>query len=288
MPPVPSTRPAVDAARLALACLDLTSLKGDEDDAAIDALADKAAHSAGAPAALCVYVNRVARARLALDRRGLGVVRVATVVSFPLGDASPGALADQIDEALGEGANEIDMVLPWRALKAASVGGVTGAGATGVHPLHGLDAASAEAACRGAVEAARAACGALPLKVILETGLLHDAALIRRAAEIAVDAGADFIKTSTGKAAVHATPDAAQTMLEVIVERGARCGLKVAGGVQTLADAQQYLALVDVACGADWAHPARLRFGASSLWPALIDAIEGRSPGSAAEPAASY
>jgi deoxyribose-phosphate aldolase len=261
-----SDRTDADLARLALSCLDLTSLRGDEDRGAIEALADRAAAAVGAPAALCVYPAWVPAARAVLDRRGCPRVRVATVVSFPLGDASPQRVADDIAQALADGADEIDLVLPWRALKAAADGVA----------LHGLDMASAEAACRASVQAARAACGPRLLKVILETGELGDPGLVERACHLALDAGADFLKTSTGKARVHATPEAVTVMARVLAAAGGgRVGLKVAGGVQTIEDVRRYVDIVESQLGPAALVPQRLRFGASSLWPALAAAAAG-------------
>ena len=105
------------AARLALACLDLTSLKDDADAAGADALAARAATPFGAPAALCVWPRAVAAARRGLDARGLAAVRIATVVNFPQGEDEPATVAAQIDAARALGADEIDVVLPWRALR---------------------------------------------------------------------------------------------------------------------------------------------------------------------------
>ncbi len=266
-----------------MACLDLTSLRGDEDEAAIAALCNKAADPCGAPAALCVYPAQVAAARRGLDARGLQQVKVATVVSFPLGVASPEALGDEIAAALRLGADEIDMVLPWRALRAAFDGGMVSRHHERPVPLQGLSAHSAEAACRASVHAARAACGHRPLKVIIESGELKDPGLIQTAARIAVEEGADFVKTSTGKASVHATPDAVAAMLKAMP---AHVGLKVAGGVQTLVDVQRYLDLVLAARGADGLTPSRLRFGASSLWPALAASLAGGGASTAAPGAA--
>ena len=267
--PDPAAEPMDDreVARQALATLDLTSLKGDEDPAAIDALVERAALPAGAPAALCVYPAWVARARRGLTARGLGSVRVATVVGFPRGDASPAQLTLEIERALESGADEIDMVLPWRALKAAADG----------QALEGLTVEAADGAARAAVAAARLACGPRPLKVILESGELASDALVERAADLALEEGADFIKTSTGKASVHATPTAVQTMLRALGRHEARtgraAGLKVAGGVQTLAEARLYLDRARSAWGPAPIGPQRWRFGASSLWPVLVEAL---------------
>lgn len=241
-----------EAARTALACLDLTSLKDDDSEASIEALAARANTPHGAPAALCVWPRFVATARRALDAQGLDAVRVATVVNFPRGEDDASAVAHQIAQARACGADEIDAVLPHAALRAD-------------------DVARAQAVLR----AAREASGALPLKVILETGELKTPALIRQASELALDAGADFLKTSTGKVAVNATPEAVAVMLEAIAARGAKVGLKVAGGVASLADVERYLALAAPVYGARGLTPATLRFGASSLLPVLLAALKG-------------
>lgn len=252
--------PALDtpqqAARLALHCLDLTSLGDHDSEASIEALAARAKTGHGAPAALCVHARFVATARRSLQRLGLAGVRVATVVNFPHGAAAPAAVAGEIEAALAAGADEIDAVFPWRALMA----GDAQAGADLVR------------ACRRACDALRAG---VPLKVILETGELREPRLIRQASELAAQEGADFLKTSTGKVPVNATPQAVAVMLEVIAPQRERVGLKVAGGLASVADVQRYLALARQACGDDWLTPRSLRFGASSLLPVLLAALEG-------------
>jgi deoxyribose-phosphate aldolase len=247
------------AAQIALGCLDLTSLKDDDTPESIAALARRAATPHGPPAALCVYPRFVGIARRALDAQGLGQVRVATVVDFPRGDGTPQQVAHETAAAIASGADEIDVVFPWRALR------------------DGDPRAGAETLAR-----CREAAGRAPLKVILETGELREAHWIRAASETAIAAGADFLKTSTGKVAVNATPEAATVMLEAIVAHGARVGLKVAGGVATLADVRRDLALAAAAYGAARLAPDTLRFGASSLLPVLLAALDGR-PAQAAE-----
>ena len=230
-----------DLAQRALAALDLTSLGEDDTPATIDALCASALGAGGPPAAVCVYPEHVTTARRALDARGLEAVRVATVANFPDGAADAARASRETRRAVAAGADEVDVVLPWRAIVA--------------HDLAG--ARALVAACR---EAARGR----GLKVILETGELREAAAIRTASELALEAGADFIKTSTGKVPVNATPAAARVMLEVIRDRGAG-GLKVAGGVRRLDDAATYFALADEILGPEWASPARFRIGASGL-----------------------
>src|SRR5581483_2842209 len=132
------------------------------------------------------------------------------------------------------------------------------------------------------VEAVRAAVPAPHrLKVILETGELKQPAAIAEACRVALAGGADFLKTSTGKVAQGATPEAATIMLEAICAGGASVGLKVAGGVRSVADAGTYLALADAAMGPQWATPSTFRFGASGL----LDALEAALAGAPARPA---
>lgn len=244
----------LDAARLALRCLDLTSLKDDDSDASIVELARKAATPHGAPAALCVYPQFVPAALRGLAAQGLDEVRVATVVNFPHGESAADEVVRHIHAVKAAGAHEIDLVFPWRALLAGNA-----------------------QAGRDLVTRCKQACGDAPLKVILETGELRAARHIRAASEIALEAGADFLKTSTGKVPVNATPDAVAVMLDVIGADGCRAGLKVAGGLSTLADVKQYLALAAATYGQQRLSSATLRFGASSLLQVLLAAIEGRS-----------
>jgi deoxyribose-phosphate aldolase len=119
------------------------------------------------------------------------------------------------------------------------------------------------------------------LKVILETGELREHSLIEAASRIAIEAGADFIKTSTGKTPVSATPEAAEIMLDAIRRSGRPVGLKPSGGIRTLADAALYLGLADRIMGAGWATPRTFRIGASSVFDALVGVIEGRDGASA-------
>ena len=235
-----------------LAVLDLTSLGEDDDRARIEALCDAANTPHGVPAALCVYPEWIATCRRRLHDLGLQQVQVATVVNFPEGAADPGRVHRETRRALAAGAHEIDVVLPWRHLQAGDA-----------------------AAARSVLQACREACGLQArMKVILETGALETEALTREAAGIALDAGADFLKTSTGKVAVNATPEAAQILLQATHARGGQCGFKAAGGIRTLADAAGYFALADDILGPHWATPARFRFGASSLLGEILAVLD--------------
>ncbi|HEV2556543.1 MAG TPA: deoxyribose-phosphate aldolase [Bosea sp. (in: a-proteobacteria)] len=238
-------------ARHALALLDLTDLSDNADEAGLAALCTRAIGAPGPVAAICIWPRFVAQARTMLGR---APVRIATVVNFPQGEATGAEVLAETQGAVAAGADEIDLVLPWRAFLAG-------------------DAAGAEAMVR----AVREACEGRTLKVILETGEYPDLDRVRAASELAIAAGADFIKTSTGKTAHSASLPAARTMLEVIAASGRPVGLKPSGGIRTLADAAGYLELADAIMGPEWARPETFRFGASGLHQVLVDAIAGEA-----------
>jgi len=218
----------------AIALLDLTSLTGTETDAEIDALCERAAEHG--VAAVCVYPQYVARA----VTHG---VRVAAVANFPEGDLDADRAARDAKAAVADGAAEVDVVLPWRAWLGDDRGGAI-----------------------AVVEAARRATPGT-LKVILESGQLGDR--VRAAADDALVAGADFVKTSTGKVPPGASPEAARAMMEAVRDHGSG-GFKASGGVRTREDAEAYLAIADELLGPDWATPDTFRIGASSLLDALL------------------
>lgn len=243
-----STSPSAALAARLLPLLDLTSLGEDDTPAAIRALCDAARLPAGLPAALCVYPEYVLAVREAMAGAG---VKVATVVNFPDGGDDAARIARETRRAIAAGADEIDLVLPYRAL----IEGRT------------------DAARRG-VDACREVCdGRASLKLILETGELGSPARIRAACRIGLTAGVDFLKTSTGKVAVNATLDAATIMLDEIAAGGGLCGFKAAGGLRTLAAAQAYVALAEARLGAEWVTPARFRIGASGLFTEIAVAL---------------
>lgn len=251
---MPSARPvdcAAPAQRL-LGLLDLTLLDPQAAPAAIEALCARAASRHGAPAALCLWPTQLAAARAGLGRRGLANLPLATVVNFPDGGSDLDRLAGELDAARASGADEIDAVLPWRALLAGDV-----------------------ATCEAMLALCRQRCGdRVRLKIILESGCLPPAAIVQ-ASRLAIAAGADFLKTSTGKAEQQATPEAAALMLGAIADSGSRCGFKASGGLRTPAQAWQYLELAERALGAAAVTPARFRLGASSLVDALHRCIDG-------------
>jgi deoxyribose-phosphate aldolase len=240
----------LDVALRALACLDLTDLAPASGPAEIDRLCTRAVSPHGSVAAVCVLPRFVARARIALAGTP---VRVATVINFPGGDRPDDFMLAMTADVLDDGAEEIDLVIPWRQLLLAQSADV--------------------AAC---VRRIRRASDGVTLKTILETGRLGDPGLIRQAADIAVAEGTDFLKTSTGTVEINATSEAVAVLLEVIAAAGRPVGLKPSGGIRTTDEAAGYLAQADSAMGSDWARPETFRLGASSLLDALIATIEGR------------
>ena len=253
-------------ARLALACLDLTSLNDNDSADTIAALAAKAGDAAlggATPAALCVWPRFVAQAR-ALAPAG---VAVAAVANFPDGATDVARAVAEAQAIVAAGGDEVDLVLPWRAL-----------------------AAGDEAAAAAVVQAVRAACPGQRLKLILESGELEQLpdglALVTRASRLGLDAGADFLKTSTGKTPTGATPGAARAMLAAIAAhpRGAAVGFKASGGIRTVADAGVYIELVRELLGEAALTPQRLRFGASGLLGDIARVLSGQGEGNTAAP----
>ncbi|GGB57567.1 deoxyribose-phosphate aldolase [Roseibium aquae] len=238
----------------ALHLVDLTNLNEDCTAADITALTKRAVTPHGSVAAVCIWPSFVAQAVRELDGTG---VRVATVVNFPGGGVETSQVVAETQAAISAGADEIDLVMPYRAF------------------LEGRKGFAEEQIIR----VREAVPDSAKLKVILETGEIKDPLLIHLASEIAIGAGADFLKTSTGKVEVNATLEAAEVMLTAIEEarRDHRrdVGFKPAGGIKTIADAQAYLDLADRIMGSNWVSAATFRFGASGLLDALVGTIEG-------------
>ncbi|WP_419209326.1 deoxyribose-phosphate aldolase [Photobacterium leiognathi subsp. mandapamensis] len=241
------------AALRALKLMDLTTLNDDDTDVKVIELCKNAKTVVGNTAAVCIYPRFIPVAKKQLREQGTPEVRIATVTNFPHGNDDIEIAVAETKAAVAYGADEVDVVFPYRALMAGN----------------------AEVGFE-LVKQCKAACGDnVLLKVIIETGELKTEALIKQASEISINAGADFIKTSTGKVPVNATPEYAQIMLNVIKDMGVEktVGFKPAGGVRTAEDAQQYLAMADEILGAEWADSRHYRFGASSLLANLLHTL---------------
>jgi deoxyribose-phosphate aldolase len=244
-----SKRQAID---LAVSMIDLTTLEGQDTPGKVRALCAKARRPGyGAPpvAAICVYPDLVPVAVAALHGSGIHVASVAT--AFPSGRAALDVKLADVKSAVAAGADEVDMVID------------RGAFLTGRYQE-----------VFDEITAVRGACGDAHLKVILETGELGTLDNVRRASWLAMLAGADFIKTSTGKVAPAATLPVTLVMLEAVRDflgfSGRQVGVKPAGGIRTAKDAIRYLVLVNETAGEPWLDPRYFRIGASSLLNDLL------------------
>ncbi|WP_246481794.1 deoxyribose-phosphate aldolase [Natronogracilivirga saccharolytica] len=252
------------ALKLALEMVDLTTLEGMDSPGKVRQLCYKALYpyeqdpDIPQVAAICVYPNRVRLAAGILKGSGIQVASVAT--SFPSGMGTLESRIDEVRYAVDEGADEIDMVISrWAFLKGEYA--------------HVFDE----------VAAIKEACGHAHLKVILETGELQTYENVRKASDISMYAGADFIKTSTGKISPAATMPVTLVMLEAIrdfyFKTGQKIGMKPAGGIRDSKTALHYLVMVKETLGADWLTPDLFRFGASSLANDLLMQIVKQKTG---------
>ena len=241
-----TTGSAETAGRL-LPLLDLTSLKDGRDDD-IAALCAKAVTRHGKVAAVCSWPDFTADMKRRLEGSG---VAVAVVINFPAGTEAPDAVLAETEAARAAGAEELDLVMPYR-------GWLSGE----------------RAAARELIAAVKAAAGSASLKVILETGAFEDPRQVAEAGRDAIDAGADFLKTSSGKIPVGATPAAAEALLGVIKDTGGRVGFKASGGIRSLEEARTYLDIAEGILGADWVTPAHFRIGASKLLDAVLAELD--------------
>src|SRR5215475_1614117 len=240
---------------LAVSMVDLTTVEGADTPGKVRAMCAKAVRpdvtdpSVPSVAAVCVYPDLVAVAKHELPGSGVAVASVAT--AFPSGRASLDVKLADVRDAVTAGADEIDMVIDRGAFLAGRYGQVY-----------------------AEIRAVREACGGAHLKVILETGELATLDNVARASWLAMLAGADFVKTSTGKVTPAATPSVAQVMLSAVrdyeLAAGRQVGVKVAGGIRTAKDAIRYLVLVNETAGPRWLTPAMFRIGASSLLNDLL------------------
>jgi deoxyribose-phosphate aldolase len=254
---VASTAATADELARLVACIDLTTLEGSDTPARVTTMAGRAVRpdpddpGLGPVAAVCVYPSLVAAAVAATA--GSPVVVASVAGAFPSGQSPLSVRLADIEAAVAAGAQEIDIVLNRGAFLAG-------------------DLATAHADIVASVAAAQG----WPVKVILETGELGSNQAIATAAVLAMAAGADFVKTSTGKIPVSATPPAVVTMAEAVArfkaETGRAVGIKVSGGLRVVDDARLYAALVANRLGPDELAPARFRFGASRLLDALVEA----------------
>ncbi len=232
-----------EMARRVFSCIDNTTLNGTDNEAQVEAFC-RHTMEMGHVAAVCVYPRFVSVTKKTLAGSGIKVASVAG--AFPHGQLPIALKIEEVKYAIGEGADEIDMVLSRGALLAGE-----------------------DTLVRDEVALMKEACQGRTLKVILETGELPSPTLIAKASLLAIDGGADFIKTSTGKIGVGATLEAAEIMLTVInenVKKGKkRVGFKAAGGISTPEEALAYAEMAKKIMGEDYVKNQTFRIGASRL-----------------------
>ena len=246
----------MDPFRTLLSCIDLTTLEGSDNNARIIELCKRACSFGESglplPAAVCVYPPFVRLAKNQLKGTGIRIAAVAG--AFPSGQSPLSVRLEEVRYTLNEGADEIDMVISRGRLMEGDENFVF-----------------------DEIAAIREICKEVQLKVILETGELKSLALIRKASEIAISAGTDFIKTTTGKFQPAATLEAMEIMLMVIREQyeksGKRTGIKPAGGISEPGQALQYYLLTGQILGEAWLNKNLFRIGASRLADGLAREI---------------
>lgn len=225
--------------------IDLTLLGDNDTDEDILKLCSKARNPLGTVAALCVYKQFIP-----LVKKELGVTfRAATVVNFPHGDASVEDVLDETKQALALGADEIDLVIDYKEY---------------------IEKGYSEKS-KQMVSEVKKICGNKTLKVIIESGELKSKDLIEKVSYDVINAGADFIKTSTGKTEVGATLEAAKSMMKTIKESGGTVGFKASGGIRNGVQAVAYVELADKILGNKYVNPTTFRFGVSGLLDDLLN-----------------
>jgi deoxyribose-phosphate aldolase len=248
---ISSHSPSKEELRAILSCVDLTSLEGKDTDEVIQTLCKKAV-SIGV-AAVCVYPSLVKAAKSSLKDSSVKIAAVAG--GFPSGQLPLQLRLEEVKYALDEGADEIDMVISRREFLQKNY-----------------------SFTKAEVAAAKALCGKATLKVILETGELGTEENIALASRLAMEGGADFIKTSTGKTSLNATLPHVYIMLKEIKKQyeqtGKRVGIKPAGGISDGITAVKFLRLTEQLAGKEWIKPSLFRIGASRLADTLLNELQ--------------
>ena len=239
----------VSAARVLLRCIDLTSLGDNDTEYSIEDLCEKAFTPYGNVASVCVFPKFVSLASHLLSKND---VKVATVVNFPNGGFDIEKTIRETYDAIDAGADEIDAVFPYAKFLEKDYD-----------------------TCEFFIKELRLATKGKQLKIILETGELAKSSVIANASKLCILNGVNFIKTSTGKTKVGATPEAANVILETIsTAPRVRVGFKASGGVKTIDDAKKYLILAHTIMGGKYINPSSFRIGASSLLDDLLNVIK--------------
>ena len=237
----------LEAAKLLIRLLDLTTLNDNDTNETVTALCQKANSKFGNTASVCIYPQFIPHAKTLLPQN----FKIATVINFPKGIANNTILEKEIINAINLGADELDVVFPYHTFLEGNID-----------------------FCKEYLEIARETCGNKTLKIIIESGEIKNIIAIKEATQLCIDTNADFVKTSTGKTPISATPEAANAILETIAQSGKNIGFKASGGIKTLYDAKIYLDLAISIMGNKWVDQSHFRIGASSLLNDLIKTIE--------------
>lgn len=228
-------------AKQILSLIDLTSLNDNDNIDSIINLTKNATSTYGNVAAICIYSRFISSAQKLLQKTN-PKIKIATVCNFPHGSDDVDQALYEVSLALKRGTDEIDIVFPYHELMQGK-------------SKIGFDL----------INQAKKLCVNKTLKVIIESGILKTENLIELASRISIEAGSDFIKTSTGKVPINATLDAASIMLNTIKNNNSKCGFKASGGIKTVTDATKYLDLASQIMGSTWINSHTFRFGASGL-----------------------
>ncbi|MCK5297136.1 MAG: deoxyribose-phosphate aldolase [Alphaproteobacteria bacterium] len=220
--------------------LELTSLNDNDDEKAIIKLCQQATGSFGHVAAVCVLPRFIKLCQNELNNKK---IRIATVVNYPFGSTNIDAVVEDTKQAILNGADEINLVFPYKAF----LNGDT-------HTAKKMISACKKITRKKAT-----------LKVVLETGVLEKTLRITDACSCSINAGADFIMTSTGKTSVSATCEAANAIMEKLRDSGSSTGFAASGGINTIEKAKDYLSLADLIMGIRWASPDTFRFSDNNL-----------------------
>jgi deoxyribose-phosphate aldolase len=239
-------------AQQTLGLIDLTTLNDNDTNEIVIELCKKTKTEFGSVPAICIFRQFIPAAKKYFAENG-SAVKIATVTNFPHGGTDMTLALRETQEAIDLGADEVDIVFPYRALMAGdtAIGGEM-------------------------IKRAKQICGKKVLKVIIESGVLQDPKLIELASDISIANGADFIKTSTGKVEVNATLEATEVMLNSIKKVNSQCGFKAAGGIRSVAEAKDYIELTNRVMGKDWINATKFRFGASSILTDVLNILNDR------------
>ncbi len=237
----------VSAAKILISSIDLTSLNLNDTDETIRQLCQNAFTPYGSTASVCIYPQFIPYAKNILPSD----FPVATVINFPSGIADIHLLEKETEIAIKLGADELDIVFPYRTFLNNDI-----------------------EFCQKYLNKARSVCGNKTMKIIIETGELKNIPAIKKASELCIESQTDFIKTSTGKTSVSATPEAANAILETISQSGKKVGFKASGGIRTFTEAKKYLSLFQSIIGPKDANQSRFRIGASSVLADIINTIK--------------